>query len=71
MVEKKAAAKPEPVKEAPAKAEPVKAEEKPVEAVDSPPAASAAPKVEPAPEPVKAGGHVLTEDVGWVVEEES
>jgi hypothetical protein len=67
MAEKKAAAKPEPEK----KAVPAKAEEKPVEAVDSPPAASAAPKVEPAPEPVKAGGYVLTDDTGWELEEES
>jgi len=62
MVEKKAAAKPEPEKEAPAKAEPVKAEEKPA----APPAAP-----EPQPEPVRAGGYVLTDDTGWELEEES
>lgn len=55
---KKAAAKPEPVEEAP-----VKAEEKPVEKKA---AAPAAPEPEPA---VHAGGHVLTEDKGWVPEE--
>ena len=56
-VAKKAQAAPEPPeKVAPVKAEPKKAAPK---------------KEEPAPDPrVHAGGHVLTDDTGWELEEE-